>query len=459
MNRHLPLYILTAATLLLSACTPLRPRASTKSHAIGWPQFTANESAISLPALPSKSDAPSADQSLLEKPLTLDALKQYALEKNPSIAAAKAHVRAAQSHAAQIGMRPNTRIGFSAQQIGSSADIEQIGIAVEQEILRGNKRQLDQEISEHDVNRFRQVLQSQQQRVQTDVAIGYFNVLCTQKRVELLTNITHINEKATAAVEALFESKEVSKRDLLQARIESNTSKSLLQLTQSEHAAAWQVLAAVVGSTEIIDQPLVGDLDNAADQIVWESSLEHLLASSPEIAARQASVRQAKAAVRRAQAESVPNINIQAIVQHDNSIGAANGNLMVSIPVPMKNKTRARVREAEHKWIAAQQVVASLRLQLQQRLAPVFQAYTSSQQQITTYRESILVDAQESLDLTKLGYEGGEFSYLELLTAQRTYSQANLDYLAALLKLSVARAKINGLLLTDSLQVQLEEGN
>jgi cobalt-zinc-cadmium efflux system outer membrane protein len=132
---------------------------------------------------------------------------------------------------------------------------------------------------------------------------------------------------------------------------------------------------------------------------------------------------------------------------------------MVSIPVPMKNKTRARVREAEHKLIAAQQVVASLRLQLQQRLAPVFQAYTSSQQQITTYRESILVDAQESLDLTKLGYEGGEFSYLELLTAQRTYSQANLDYLAALLKLSVARAKINGLLLTDSLQVQLEEGN
>ncbi len=217
--------------------------------------------------------------------------------------------------------------------------------------------------------------------------------------------------------------------------------------------------AAVVGSTEIIDQPLVGDLDYAAAQIVWESSLEHLLESSPEIAARKANVQQAKAAVRRAQAESIPDINIQAILQHDNSIGAANGNLMVSVPIPRKNKTRARVRAAEHKLIAAQQKVSSLQLQLQQRLAPVFQTYTSSQQQITTYRESILVDAQESLDLTKLGYEGGEFSYLELLTAQRTYSQANLDYLAALLKLSVARAKINGLLLTDSLQVQLEGGN
>ena len=187
------------------------------------------------------------------------------------------------------------------------------------------------------------------------------------------------------------------------------------------------MLAAVVGSTEIIDQPLVGNLDKAVDQIVWESSLEHLLESSPEIAARQASVKKAKTIVRRAQAESVPDINIQAILQHDSSIGAANGNLMVSVPVPIKNKTRARVREAEHALIAAQKLVASLRLQLQQRLAPVFQAYTSSQQQITTYRESILVDAQESLDLTKLGYEGGEFSHLELLTAQRTYSQANLD--------------------------------
>ena len=167
--------------------------------------------------------------------------------------------------------------------------------------MRGNKRQLDQEISEHDINRLRQALQIQQQRVQTDVTIGYFNVLCTQKKVELLTNITHINLKATTTVEALFESKEASKRDLLQARIESNTSKSLLQLAQNEHAAAWQVLAAVVGSTEIIDQPLVGNLDKAVDQIVWESSLEHLLESSPEIAARQASVKKAKTIVRRAQ--------------------------------------------------------------------------------------------------------------------------------------------------------------
>ena len=459
MNRHLPLYLLTAAALLLSACTPLRPRASTKSDSIGWPQLTSEKSVINLPALPVQSDTPSADRSLFEEPLTLVALKKYALQNNPSIAVAKAHIRAAQSHAAQIGMRPNTRVGFSGQQLGSSADTEQIGIVVEQEILRGNKRQLDQEISEHDINRLRQALQIQQQRVQTDVTIGYFNVLCTQKKVELLTNITHINLKATTTVEALFESKEASKRDLLQARIESNTSKSLLQLAQNEHAAAWQVLAAVVGSTEIIDQPLVGNLDKAVDQIVWESSLEHLLESSPEIAARQASVKKAKTIVRRAQAESVPDINIQAILQHDSSIGAANGNLMVSVPVPIKNKTRARVREAEHALIAAQKLVASLRLQLQQRLAPVFQAYTSSQQQITTYRESILVDAQESLDLTKLGYEGGEFSHLELLTAQRTYSQANLDYLAALLKLSIARAQINGLLLSDSLQVQLEEGH
>ena len=214
--------------------------------------------------------------------------------------------------------------------------------------------------------------QSYNSEFKTDVTIGYFNVLCTQKKVELLTNITHINLKATTTVEALFESKEASKRDLLQARIESNTSKSLLQLAQNEHAAAWQVLAAVVGSTEIIDQPLVGNLDKAVDQIVWESSLEHLLESSPEIAARQASVKKAKTIVRRAQAESVPDINIQAILQHDSSIGAANGNLMVSVPVPIKNKTRARVREAEHALIAAQKLVASLRLQLQQRLAPVF---------------------------------------------------------------------------------------
>ena len=61
-------------------------------------------------------------------------------------------------------------------------------------------------------------------------------------------------------------------------------------------------------------------------------------------------------------------------------------------------------------------------------------------------------NAQESLKLVSAGYRQGEFSYLVLLTAQRTYFQTNLAYLDALRDLRTAEVAIEGNLLGDSLQ-------
>ena len=59
-----------------------------------------------------------------------------------------------------------------------------------------------------------------------------------------------------------------------------------------------------------------------------------------------------------------------------------------------------------------------------------------------------LVDFDE---FVKKGYEGGEIAYLDLLTAQTTYSQTNLAYIEAVGELWAAIVEIEGLLLKDSL--------
>ena len=49
-------------------------------------------------------------------------------------------------------------------------------------------------------------------------------------------------------------------------------------------------------------------------------------------------------------------------------------------------------------------------------------------------------------------YRAGEVSYIELLTAQRSFAQMNLDYVEALGELRAALVEIDGLLLKDSLE-------
>ena len=120
--------------------------------------------------------------------------------------------------------------------------------------------------------------------------------------------------------------------------------------------------------------------------------------------------------------------------------------------MPLWNRNQGAVVQAAQEAVAAEQAVAQLELDLRNRLAPVYERYASAFNQVTRYRTRILPAAQESLDLTRRVYEAGEIGYVNLLTAQRTFFQTNLNYLEALRELRTSAAEIEGLLLRGSLQ-------
>jgi cobalt-zinc-cadmium efflux system outer membrane protein len=153
----------------------------------------------------------------------------------------------------------------------------------------------------------------------------------------------------------------------------------------------------------------------------------------------------------------VPNVGVQATVQHDNASGDDVAGVQVALPLPLFNRNQGNIIAADSQLVAAQRNVERVRLNLQSRLAEVFRRYASAGQQVEKYRGTILPDAKETLDLVASGYQQGEFSYLNLLTAQRTYFQSNLAYLESLLQLKSAQVQIEGLLLNESLNGSSEQ--
>ena len=120
--------------------------------------------------------------------------------------------------------------------------------------------------------------------------------------------------------------------------------------------------------------------------------------------------------------------------------------------MPIFNRNQGNIRRAQAELMAAQNEVQRVQLDLQQRLAAVFEQYTTARYQVEKYSRDILPNAQASLDLANKGYRQGEYNYLSLLTAQRTYFQTNLIYLDALRELRTAATAIEGNLLSGSLQ-------
>lgn len=421
----------------------------------GWPVSAVRPVSHQQPAPlvvdPELLDAPPAPPETTT--LTLDELESMAIAMNPALAEAQAQVEALQGKWLQVGLPPNPHIGYSGQQLGSHGEAEQQGVFLQQELVRGGKLRLDRAIVSREIEIAEQRLATLQQRVLTDVRLGYYDVLIAQRRREVTHELVEIANQSSETAAALFNAKEVSKIDVIRARIEAQTAALLDKNARNLHVAAWSRLAAVVGELSAEPTTLAGDLEAFSGQIDRDDALQRLLAESPEMAVLLTEIERARWAVDRSHAEPVPNVDVQAVMQSDNGTGSSNFNLQVSMPVPWLNRNQGGIQQAHAELVGAERAVQRLESHLKQRLATAYQQYASALNQVEDYsrEEGILANSKTSLDLVGKGYEAGEIDYLDLLGAQRTNSQTNLAYIEALGQLWAAKIEIEGLLLKGSL--------
>ena len=123
------------------------------------------------------------------------------------------------------------------------------------------------------------------------------------------------------------------------------------------------------------------------------------------------------------------------------------------MPLPWINRNQGGIRRAQAEVVAAERSVDRFQLHLRDKLGIVMKRYRDAQNHIEAYSQEggILASAQESLDLIQTGYQEGELGYLELLQAQRTFSQTHLSYIESISELWKAILEIEGMLLDGSL--------
>jgi cobalt-zinc-cadmium efflux system outer membrane protein len=388
--------------------------------------------------------------------LSLADLEAMALHNNPSLGRAIAQVQVAKGNWVQVGLPPNPAVGYSGQQLGSGGLAEQHGVYVTQEINRGGKLKLNRQAAAHDVARAEQELVAQQFRVLTDVRSAYYRVLIAQRQLDLAHRMSGIYSHALEISNKLLAAKEISRLDVLDTQLDYENAKITLNNGQHTHAAAWRTLAAVTGQADLPYQPLSGNLQEAPKKFEYHESLQRLLMASPEIAAAVSNIERARWLYQRALVEHKGNVNVQALYNwQDNGIfGRPDGALILDMPIPLWNKNQGGIVKAQGEVAVAEHALAQLELELQQRLAPVFERYQNALHQVERHQTTILDIASENLELSRKAYQAGELPYLDLLDAERKYAQAHSTYLEAIRDLRLAEVEIEGFLLQNSLQAK-----
>jgi cobalt-zinc-cadmium efflux system outer membrane protein len=387
--------------------------------------------------------------------ITIEELQQLALDNNPTLAQAARRIDALRGEHLQVGLRPNPMIGYEGEDINEAGSAGQHGMFVEQRVITGGKLGLNRAVVSHEIDRGQQQLEIQRLRILNDVKSRAYEALVSQQVVEMNRQLVEIGNSALKAAESLFKSQEVGQVDVLQARIEANSARLDLTTAQNEHQSAWRRLAVAIGIPDMPTRPLANTLDEGATDLTWEAALERLLSESPELASAYAGIERARCALARAQAGRAPDLDFGASVRYSDETNSTLASVGVGLPLQIHDRNQGNIYKAQAELIEAHRELERVQLALQDRLSAVFKDYISARQQTEQYKAVIVPDAKTSLSLIQTGYQQGEFGFLELLTAQRTYTRVTLASLQSQRQLVQSRTQVEGLLVTGALDSPL----
>ncbi|MDB5386891.1 MAG: czcC 2 [Planctomycetaceae bacterium] len=383
--------------------------------------------------------------------LTLETLQNHALEHNPTLEQAAAAIEQARGNMIQTGLYPNPQVGYLRSDPNRGGQSRTQGVFLGQEIVTAGKLQKSRDVESQEVNRLTWQQSAQRQRVLNDVQIRYYEVLGAQSAVALSKRLLALAEAGVKTTEDLQQAQQATRVDVLQSRLQLKTVRLSLREAEIRHRAAWKQLVSVVGCPNWSLTPVEGKLDRSIPEFDWDSSWQRLTETSPLLGAARSRIDHAFSELRREEAQPIPNVNLQLVVERDAALNYTTASTLFSVPIPVFNRNQGNIYHAHADIREAQAEVRRTELALHDALADAFKRFESALAQVTAFRDDILPDAKESLKLTTEGYKAGEIGFLQVLGARQTYFSTELGYVDALTEMQKVAVELDGLLLTGGL--------
>jgi cobalt-zinc-cadmium efflux system outer membrane protein len=400
-------------------------------------------------AVPEPVPLPSVDGGATPRLLTLAEAEMLAGGSHPALRESAAQVRALGGKWVQVGLRPNPTIGYAGNEIGNNGTAGQQGGFVEQELVTAGKLGLNRGIVLHEQQAAEQRLARTRLQLITTVRKYYFEALSAERSVTLARQLSDIAGQSVRVSEQRLKALDIPKTALLQSQIESESASLLEQQANERHEAAWRRLASIVGMPGDRPGALEDVLSRPLPELDFATVSERLKRESPELAELRFDVEQARVGVERASAGRVPNMNVLAGVQRDNSTSDTIANVQVSIPLPVFDRNQGAIAQACGQLSAAQAALEARELTLDQQLSIAMRDYRTARERVAKYASKVLPAARETLDMISTGYKQGQLDYVQVLTVQQTYAAKNLSYLHDLETAWKEWADIDGLLVGD----------
>ena len=394
-------------------------------------------------------------------PLSLAELQDLALRNSPVVRQAAADVQAAQGAAIQAGAIPNPIVAYQADNINTGATAGYQGAGISQTIPTGGKLALARCAANVDVRNAEFALRRTRNELVNQVRANYYAVLVAEERIKVNRALSEFAEKVYRAQIGRTKTGQAAPYEPLQLRVFVVQARAQQILSQNEYGAAWRRLAATLNAPEMRPVELAGNVTFSVPNLDQHAAWQWILARHTDLIIAQNGVVKAQHLLQLAKKTPwVPDINMDATVQHDNTtapFGTAY-NLHAGVPIPLFDRNRGNIMSADAALTRASQEYNRTRNELASSLADAFARYQSQRVLLDYYRTQILQDQVQSYRAIYQRYQqdADSIDFNDVVTSQQTLASAVSTYIQALGDQWQSVVDMAGLLQLDDLS-QLDQ--
>ena len=378
-----------------------------------------------------------AQESDIPSRLTLEDAIRLAIGRNPTLAAAKNEIQAAEGDKIAASKRLNPAFSLQFEDFPISAhpgpffDVQEITSRVDYEIERGGRRRLRTESANQALEAQKLAYQDQTRLMRLEVERAFYRTILAKSNLEASKSILDQVERTISLNRVRFQQGDISALDL--NRIEVEKLKFQDDLFQAELALrnAKSSLLALLNAPDLSrDVDVIGtlpvDYQNPEPGLPPRAPLDELIRMAvkqrPDLAARLQEKRRADTETLLQRAIRSPNITVGGGYKRnltDNTVVFG-----VTIPLKIFNRNEGEIIRADAEQMRALNLVAALQKDVQLDVQKAHNAVEINRQRVEYIKTQQLKRAEEASRVTLESYNLGGSTLIDYLDAQRTYRDA-----------------------------------
>jgi cobalt-zinc-cadmium efflux system outer membrane protein len=372
--------------------------------------------------------------------LTLERALQMALRSHPHLAEAAANLEAARARAATAGRLPNPEIVGrmeSAPLSSGTTSLAEYVAGFSQTIPLGKRLSAARDVERAGADLREKEQEAAAWNLTRSVRGAFATALFTSRVWQAQTNLAANIEELVRITKARVEQGDAAPIDL--ARVEAEAAQQRLEVKESDHLhrEAMHALSATLGDFNTSVESLAGNLEDALE-IAAIKSESYQITDNPNLAVMEGAIEAQLARVRLAKSERIPDVNLDLFYRRLQGTRESAFDVGVRIPIPVFDRNRGRVREAESELRAAEARMERSRNELGLELRSRELALERALDTVSVLQSDVLPKVETSLRGAEARYAAGDTSLSDLLAVRREATAARLHYLEALRAVMVA---------------------